>query len=233
MRKDQATHAERQLVLDLAHRPALGRGDFLVSPCNEAAVAWIDRWPDWPARGLALYGPAGSGKSHLAAVWQARSGAKPLPPDMLRAGALPPDSGAPSNWLLENGAEMLAGRAAEEALFHLYNRLAAHGGNVLVTARTPPARWPVALRDLASRLAAMPSVEIKPPDDRMMTALFGKLFRDRQIEVPGEVILYIVQRIERSCAAVSEAVDLLDRAALARRRPITLPLARAALSLGE
>jgi len=232
MRKDPAPTAERQLVLDLAHRPALGRGDFLVAPSNQAAVAWIDRWPDWPAPGLALHGPAGSGKSHLAAVWQARSGAAPLPPALLHAGELPPDL-APSNWLLEDGADLLADRAAQEALFHLYNRLAARGGHILLTARTPPARWPVALRDLASRLAALPSAEIKPPDDRMLSALFGKLFRDRQIEVPGEVVLYLVQRIERSCAAVAAAVETLDRASLVRRRPITLPLARAALGMRD
>jgi chromosomal replication initiation ATPase DnaA len=233
MRKDPSTDSERQLVLDLAHRPALGRGDFLVAPSNEAAVAWIDRWPNWPAPGLALYGPAGSGKSHLAAVWQARSGARPLPPEMLETGVLPPASGAVGHWLFEDGADRLGGRFAQEALFHLYNRLAARGGTILLTARTPPARWPVGLRDLASRLSVLPSVEIKPPDDRMLSALFGKLFRDRQLDVPGEVILYLVQRIERSCAAVASAVETLDRAALARRRPITLPLARAALGLAD
>ena len=223
----------RQLVLELAHRPALGRGDFLVSPSNDAAVAWIDRWPNWPGPGLALYGPAGSGKSHLAAVWQARSNAQPLTVAMLRAGLPPSEPGAPQNWLYEDGASALADRAAAEVMFHLYNRLAARGGSILLTARTPPARWTVGLRDLASRLATLPSAEIKAPDDRMLSALFGKLFRDRQLDVPGEVVLYLVQRIERSCAAVADTVELLDRASLAERRPVTLPLARMVLGLAE
>lgn len=218
--------AARQLALDLPHRAAFGRGDFLVAPSNEAAVAWIDRWPGWPAPGLALYGPAGSGKSHLAAVWQARSGAAVLSPGALATRI------ETRSCVYEEGEAHLADRDAAEALFHLYNRIAAGGGHILLVGRTPPARWPVALADLRSRLNALPAAEIKGPDDAMLAGLFAKLFRDRQLVVPGEVILYIVQRIERSCAAVSRAVEALDRVSLAERRPITLPLARAALGLG-
>src|SRR5260370_6866593 len=68
----------RQLAIDLPHRPAFGRADFLVSECNAAALDWIERWPDWqaPAQspGLVLHGPARSGKSHLAHLWRSRSG---------------------------------------------------------------------------------------------------------------------------------------------------------------
>jgi chromosomal replication initiation ATPase DnaA len=219
--------AARQLVLDLPHRAALGRGDFLVAPSNEAAVAWIDRWPDWPAPGLALFGPAGSGKSHLAAVWQARSGAAALTAEALAGWRV-----AARSCVFEDGEAALANPAAAEALFHLYNRIAAAGGHMLLTGTTPPARWPVALPDLGSRLRALPAAEIKAPDDAMLAGLFAKLFRDRQLAVAGEVILYLVQRIERSCAAVARAVEALDRASLAERRAITLPLARAALGLG-
>lgn len=217
--------AARQLVLDLPHRAALGREDFLVAPSNEAAVAWIDRWPAWPGPGLALYGPAGSGKSHLAAVWQARSGAV-----VLSAGALGTRVETRS-CVYEEGEAHLFAPGAAEALFHLYNRIAEGGGHILLVGRTPPARWPVALPDLRSRLNALPTAEIKGPDDAMLAGLLAKLFRDRQLAVPGEVILYIVQRIERSCAAVARAAEVLDRASLAERRPITLPLARAALGL--
>lgn len=223
--------AAHQLALDLPHRAAFGLGDFLVAPSNEAAVAWIDRWPVWPAPGLALYGPAGSGKSHLAAVWQARSGAVVLSAGALAAG-VPAARVETRSCVYEEGETHLADRDAAEALFHLYNRIAAGGGHILLVGRTPPARWPVALADLRSRLNALPAAEIKGPDDAMLAGLFAKLFRDRQLVVPGEVIIYIVQRIERSCAAVARAVEALDRVSLAERRPITLPLARAALRLG-
>jgi chromosomal replication initiation ATPase DnaA len=216
----------RQLVLDLPHREAQGRGDFLVAPSNAAAVAWIDRWPEWPGPGLALYGPAGSGKSHLAAVWQARSGAAIVTAAALRAGRVEAQT-----CVFEEGEAALGDRQAAEALFHLYNRIAARRGHLLLTGADAPARWPVALADLGSRLRALPAVEIKPPDDAMLAGLFAKLFCDRQLAVPGEVILYLVQRIERSCAAVARAVEALDRASLAERRPITLPLARTVLGL--
>jgi len=215
----------RQLILELPHRAAQGRGDFLVAPSNAAAVAWIDRWPDWPGPGLALYGPPGSGKSHLAAVWQARSGAVAI------TAALAGGRIEAERCVFEEGAASLADPATAEALFHLYNRIAARRGHLLLTGAEPPARWPIGLADLASRLRALPAAEIKPPDDEMLSGLFAKLFRDRQLAVPGEVILYLVQRIERSCAAVAGAVETLDRASLAERRPITLPFARAALGL--
>ena len=78
------TEPPAQLVLDLGHRPALGRADFLVSQCNAEAVAWVDRWPDWPAPGLVIWGRAASGKSHLGQVWQARIAAP-----MISAAELP------------------------------------------------------------------------------------------------------------------------------------------------
>jgi len=216
----------RQLVLALPHRAAQGRGDFLVAPCNEAAVAWIDRWPDWPGPGLALFGPPASGKSHLAAVWQARSGAITL-----AAAALARERVTALRCVVENAETALADPGVAEGLFHLHNRIAAGGGNLLLTGQLPPARWTVPLADLRSRLNALPAVEIKTPDDEVLAGLFVKLFRDRQLAVPGEVILYLVQRLERSFAAVVRAVDALDRASLAERRPITLPLARSVLRL--
>ena len=159
-------------------------------------------------------------------MWQARSGAAILSESTLAAGA------ATQSYVYEGGEANLAEREAAEALFHLYNRIATRGGHILLVGRTPPARWPVALADLRSRLNVLPVAEITGPDDAMLAGLFAKLFRDRQLAVPGEVILYIVQRIERSCAAVARAVEALDRVSLAERRPITLPLARAALGLG-
>jgi DnaA regulatory inactivator Hda len=218
--------AARQLILDLAHRPARGRGDFLVAPSNAAAVAWIDRWPAWPSPGLALFGPAGAGKSHLAAVWQARCGAV-----LLSAAELADRRVSAACCVIEDGESLLSDPAVATALFHLYNRLAAGKGALLLTGTTPPARWRIALADLRSRLNILPAVEIGQPDDAMLAGLFAKLFRDRQLGVSPEVVPYLVARIERSCHAVAQAVDLLDRASLAEKRPITLPLARAALGL--
>jgi len=197
----------RQLTLDLGFRPALGRGDFIVAPSNSDAVAWIDRWPDWPDlgtgfRALALHGPAGAGKSHLAAVWRAR---------------------APGGTLLDDAAPP----ADERELLHELNALRERGGQLLLVGRAAPARWPVRLPDLASRLKAIPAVALGAPDDSLLRALYGKLFAERQLAVGCELIDWLIAHLERSGAAALLAVDRLDQAALEQRRAITIALARA------
>jgi DnaA regulatory inactivator Hda len=216
-----------QLPLELGHRPALGRADFLLTPCNAEAVAWLDRWPQWPGPALALYGPAGSGKSHLGHVFAARSGARVLDPAALATDHIPASLGDARAVMVDD-----AERASEEPLLHLYNLLAERRGHLLVTAREPPARWAIALADLRSRLIAAPAVALRDPDDALIGALLVKLFADRQLAVGDELVQYLVPRLERSFAAAAAAVAALDRAALAEQRPITVPLTRRVLGLG-
>ncbi len=217
-----------QLPFDLPHRPARGRTDFLVTPANAQALAAVDGWRAWPEGKLALIGPPGSGKTHLAHVWAAESGAGILP-----AAAL---ADADIDALARHGAVVVedvgaapAPPAAEAALQHLHNHLLAGGGRLLLTAARPPARWPVALPDLASRMQATATATLAPPDDALLAAVLVKLFSDRQVVVPPAVISYLVTRMERSLAQAGRIVARLDRAALARRAPIRLPLARAVL----
>ena len=120
----------RQFVLHLGHRTAMGAEDFLVADSNAEAVSWIDRWPDWPAPALTVWGPAGAGKSHLAHVWQARSGAVPAPPAAL-AEANPVNLLGGRQHLVIDGADKTVD---ELALLHLYNLLANRGGSLLLTA---------------------------------------------------------------------------------------------------
>ncbi|MCB1370763.1 MAG: chromosomal replication initiator DnaA [Rhodobacteraceae bacterium] len=222
-----------QLVLDLPARPALGRADFFVSPANALALAQVDAWPDWPARRLAVVGPAGAGKTHLVHVWAARSGANVLAAADL--GAIDPAAVPAAAALAVEDADRLealpgaARRAAEEALFHLCNRLAL-SGSLMLTGRSAPALWPVALPDLASRLRTAGVARLDSPDDALLSALLVKLFADRQIAVGPDLIRYLLGRIERSFAAAEAAVVALDRAGLARKRPITLRLAAEVLS---
>ena len=218
----------QQRTFDWGVRPALGREDFLVAPCNEAAVAWLDRWPNWPGPALVIHGPPGSGKSHLAEVWRRRSGAEAVDASALAQTA--PGGGQAAAALVIDG---LAGPIDERALLHAYNSVAERRGHLLLTALAPPARWPLSLPDLVSRLRVAPAVAIGLPDDTLLAALMLKLFADRQITVAAEVPAYVVPRIERTFAAVSSLVERLDRAALAEGRPVTVPLVRTVLALGE
>jgi chromosomal replication initiation ATPase DnaA len=210
-----------QLSFDLGHRASFSGENFLIAPCNQAAVAWLDRWPDWPAPGLAVYGPAGCGKTHLAHVFQAGAKARLLAPAELGR-AEPPDLIGEARAVALDGEPPLA----ERALLHLYNHIAENRGHLLLLSRQPPARWSVHLPDLASRLSAMPAVAIEPPDEVLASALLVKLFADRQLAVAPEVIAYLTPRLERSFEALRRFVDLIDQESLARHRNITLPLAR-------
>jgi len=215
----------RQLVLDLGHRPALGEADFLVAPCNQGAIQWLDRWPDWPAPALTLYGPAGCGKTHLARVFAARSRAPIIEAGLLATDAVPA--------LLEEARACVvddAERAGAEPLLHLFNLVAERRGTMLLTAREPPARWPGVLPDLRSRLAAAPAVAVAELDDALLAALLVKLFADRQLAVSQEVVLFLVRQMERSFEAARRLVADLDAAGLRDHRGITIPLARAVLS---
>jgi DnaA regulatory inactivator Hda len=213
-----------QLPLPLGHRPALGREDFLVAPANAEAVAWIDRWPDWPAPAVVLHGPPGCGKSHLAEVFAAVSGAVVL------AGREAP-AVDPPRLLAEAPAVVIDDADAgldEAALFHLYNGAREAGRHLLLTARRAPGRW-VALADLRSRLSACPAVAIGPPDDAVMAAVLIKLFADRQLKVGTEVITYLLRHMERSFAAAQGVVAEADGLSLAERRGVTVPLVRRVL----
>jgi chromosomal replication initiation ATPase DnaA len=214
------------LALDLGARTAYGLEDFLVAESNRAAVAWVDAWPDWPGGALALTGPAGSGKTHLAQMWRARSNARPIDPASL-ATRPPPELIGDAPALLLDG---LAAPVPERPLLHLLNHLAEQRRHLLIVAREPPARWAIALPDLGSRLAALPAVAIGAPDDALLGAVIVKLFHDRQLAVPTEVVDYLLARMERSLSAAQNLVAALDRAALAGRRPLTVVLARTVLT---
>ncbi len=211
---------ERQLIINLPHRPALEREDFIVGACNEQAVAVIDRWPDWPQPVFVIVGPAGSGKSHLALVWQARTGAKKIRASELRTERVP-DLLSECGLVMEDGETL----RDESALFHLLNLGAQEGVYLLLTSIIPPAHWKIQDDALSSRLSSIPSVLLEAPSDDVLGGVLEKLFRDRQLEVSEDLVPYLVARMERSFAAAQHMVDALDRVSLAQHRKIGKRLA--------
>ena len=212
----------RQLVLALDHAESFAREDFLRGPSNAAALTLIDRWPDWPDRIVALVGPEGSGKSHLAAIWAEAAGAR-----VLAAKLLPEHGDLPA--ALATGAlvveDLEFAGLDERALFHLINLAREEGAFVLITSRSPLATFPVAIRDLASRLRALPSVALAAPDDALLRSLIVKLAADRQLAVDEALVNYLVNRIERSFAGARAALARLDEEAMRQHRPVTRALA--------
>lgn len=211
----------RQLAFDLPHAESFRRDDFLADSSNQTALAMVDAWPEWPNRVVAIVGPRGSGKSHLAAIWAERSGARIGDaaslalhdvPRSLATGALALEDFAPE-------------RIDEPAMFHLLNLVREEQAFLLVTAARRADLQAHALADLASRLRSVPVFELAPPSESLLAAVLVKLFADRQLLIDEDTVAYLLTRMERSLAAARDVAAKLDRAALSRGRRITRPLA--------
>ena len=211
----------RQLAFALPHAESLTRDNFQEGPANAAALALIDSWPEWPSRTMLLVGPKGSGKSHLATIWAEQAGARSITAHALTAANVPA--------ALATGAlvveDLNEATFDERALFHLLNLAREDQAYVLITARVTPAALEIELRDLRSRLRALPVVTIQPPDDQLFRALIIKFCADRQLPVDEALVSYLAARIERSFVAARQAVEFLDSEALRLGRPVTRALA--------
>jgi chromosomal replication initiation ATPase DnaA len=212
----------RQLAFDLPGTEARSRADFLVAPSNALALEMLDRTASWPQGRLILVGPEGSGKTHLAHVWAAETGALLLSAKDLAG--LDIDRMAEGPVVLDDADLMAGSRPDEAALFHLLNFMGP-GQPLLMTAGAPPRDWGISLPDLFSRLQAAPVAHLNPPDDALLSAVLVKLFADRQVTVAANLIPYLVSRMPRQISAARALVAALDADALAEARPITRQLA--------
>ena len=223
----------QQLAFTLPHRPALDKEDFLISPCNEEAVKAIDLWPSWDFFALCIYGPEGCGKTHLANVFSNRVSLLTNYPYKL------PKIQA-KNLKLEDVHELfkqntclivedLSTDINQEAMFHLYNLYRNEGGNILFTSHEAPARLHFTLKDLQSRLNIVPSIEIKAPDDNLLSGLLIKLFMDRQINVSPEIISFILNNMQRSFSYARKIVEETDMLSLRLKRAVSIPLIKEAM----
>ncbi len=218
----------RQLALPFAHRPRFERADFLRAGSNAQALAWLGpgSGSGWPQRRLALWGEAGTGKTHLLHVWAAEHDALLLPGTALRD----PDLLRRPKRVRAIAVDDADAAPDEPALLHLLNAAQEAGLPVLLTARAAPARWGVALPDLDSRLRATHSVAIGRPDDELLRILLIRLLVERQLVVAPAVIDWLLPRLPRTAGAMREAARRLDETALASGRGVTRALAAAVLS---
>jgi chromosomal replication initiation ATPase DnaA len=203
--------------------PTFSREDFVVASGNREALAWIDRWPEWPAPALALSGPSGCGKTHLGRIWAVRANAAVMDGVDLEGKSVSDlvalASASPATVI--DHAE----RAPERGLFHLYNLMHERGRHLLLISEMPPAHWKITLPDLASRLRAAPAVAVAPPDDELLGSIILKQLADRQLHAGPGVVQYLVSHMERSADAARRVVAALDQKALAEGREISRGLA--------
>ena len=212
-----------QLGFDLPARAALGRDDFFVSDANAMALALVDSWPNWAGNKLAIIGPEGSGKTHLAHVWAAQSGARIVDAVSLTKDAVPDLAQSPI--AVENVPAIAEDAAAQDALFHLHNLTLAEGHSLLVTGISEPKHWGLTLPDLKSRLEGTTTAVLKEPDDALLSILLAKLFVDRQLTPNTDTIAYMVKHMDRSFAEARRLVRDIDQASLAKKRKVSRALA--------
>lgn len=234
---DMLPPSQRQLALEFGVRPAQGRLDFVVSACNRDAVALVDSYPHWQGGGIVLVGDTLCGKTHLCHVLSAQT------PVLWLSHADFAD-GLHSAWAdkhAEYAPNLPVGKTPcviiedahaipdFEQLFHAYNAVVNGGGHVVLTARDYPKYWGIGIADVVSRLQALATVVIAPPDDATIVMMMVKLFNDRQVQVAPDVMMYAVKRLPRQYASVVAFVEQADAFAIAERRPITIPLAKQVL----
>jgi chromosomal replication initiation ATPase DnaA len=221
---DVKRRAGEQLPLVFSHDTASGRDDLLISDRLSAAVTIVDAWPQWPSPVVILAGPVGSGKSHLASIWKEHSNATSIHP---KAGVQAAIAAANGPVLFE---DVDREGFDDTELFHVINSVRENGHSLMMTSRLWPMSWPVELADLRSRLKAATVVEIGEPDEELLSQVIVKLFADRQLNIDDKLVLYIVNRMERSLNAAQTIVERLDRLAWSRGTKITRAMAAEVLN---
>ncbi len=221
----------RQLPLHLPLRPNYSAQDYIVSTYNWEAMGWIERWPDWPMKMIAIYGDPGCGKTHLAHIWQEKSRARFLTPNDL-VNMTPLDATNSAQSIVLDDADNLfqkdgtPGSVIEDWMFHFYNLMKEKGADLLLCCRQPPTQWKVTLPDLRSRLATILSVAVNSPDEDALQTVLFKLCSERGMTLSSEATDYILRRVERSFESVRLLVETLDQYTLSTHRQPTLALVR-------
>jgi chromosomal replication initiation ATPase DnaA len=210
-----------QLSLLLASEPDYSPNSFFVTDSNRQAWSWLNEWTSWPAHGLILTGAAQSGKTHLAKAWQSHTDAQFINTEAL-ASNLDELCKHKKFFVLED-VDTLVPQLDQSLLFHFFNSSREHNAYVLLTARTNPKDWPLSLADLQSRLLSLPLVTLYEPDDDLLRAMMLKLFGDRQMDIDPKVINYLLPRVERSYAAVSDLVKAVEKESVQHNQRITIP----------
>ena len=215
-----------QLILKFPEHRAYKKEDFYVSPSNEEAFDFISSWPKWIKRIINIFGPSGSGKSHLASILKSKTKCLEILPKDLNEDIIS-EFKTKEVLIIENFNE----KVSEQLLFSLWNTALQDNKYFLINSIKPISSYKFKLPDLISRIKSSLSIGIKLPSDDLISAIIAKNFSDKQIIVEEKHIDYIIKRIDRSYEKISQFILTLDRYSLKKGSPFGLKMIKEVLKM--
>ena len=215
-----------QLILKFPSHQAYKKEDFYVSPSNQEAYDFINSWPKWIKRTVNIFGPSGSGKSHLASILKSKTSCLQIETKKL-SDEIFFKFKTKETLIIEN----LDRKVSEKLLFSLWNIALQDNKYLLITSKEPINSFKFKLRDLTSRVTSSIIIGINLPSDDLISVILAKNFSDKQITVEKKHIDYIIKRIDRSYEKISQFILTLDKYSLKKGSPFTLKLIKEVLKM--
>ena len=215
-----------QLILKFPTQQAYKKEDFYVSPSNQEAYDFINSWPKWIKRTVNIFGPSGSGKSHLASILKDKTSYLQIDSNELNEKIFLKFK-TKEVLIIENLDENIY----EKLLFSLWNVVLQDNKYLLITSVKPISSYKFKLRDLISRVNSSLIIGINLPSDDLISVILAKNFSDKQIKVETKHIDYIIKRIDRSYEKISQFILTLDKYSLKKGSPFSLKLIKEVLNM--
>ena len=202
---------------------------LVLSEANRDAANLLTGWRTWPNGALALTGPQGSGKTHLALAWALEAGARQITPS-----ASPDDAAA---IFRESGGRLFIddadGERDDPMFWRVLDLARTEGGAVLLVGGDSPANWPTPIPDLASRLKSLAVARLGEPDEALMEVVLRRVCREQFILLSDDAARYLARRLPRTFAAAHQMAAALDADLVKGAKPVALKAARLALEKAQ
>ena len=215
-----------QLILEFPSHKAYKKEDFYVSPSNQQAYDFINSWPRWIKRTVNIFGPPGSGKSHLASILKNKTSCLQVNSNELNENIFIKYK-TKEALIIENLDEKIS----ENLLFALWNIALQDNKYLMITSKKSIVSYKFKLKDLTSRITSSLIIGIKLPNDDLISVILAKNFSDKQIKVEKKHIEYIIKRIDRSYEKISQFILILDKYSLKKGSPFSLKLIKEVLKM--
>jgi len=215
-----------QLILKFPSEKAFKKEDFYVSQSNQEAYDFINSWPRWIKRIVNIFGPAGSGKTHLVNILKNKTSCLQVNSSELNEKIFLKFK-TKEALIIENLNE----RISEKLLFSIWNAALQDNKYILITSKKPISYYKFKLKDLVSRINSSLIIGIKLPSDDLISVIIAKNFSDKQIKVNKKQIDYIIKRIDRSYEKISQFILTLDKYSLKKGTPFSLKLIKEVLKM--